>query len=167
MSRPITDIRRRGCFLLPLFQHRTNRVLRTPHKNARHLRDLQKSALTIEVLENAATKPNRHPQVLPALRNSAPASYTGLLVPSLTKAAGFNHLLVGRHERRLEEVLPHAGRVSNCSRRQCRHHFCPRHSAYSRLRRSRGRLQPRQFGQGGDADSARFHSTDAVEGSYY
>jgi hypothetical protein len=72
MSRPIADIRRRGSFLLPLFQHRTNRVLRTPHMNARHLRDLQKPALTIEVIEDAATKPNRHPQVLPALRNSAP-----------------------------------------------------------------------------------------------
>jgi hypothetical protein len=73
MSRPITDIRRRGCFLLPLFQHRTNGALTTAHKNVRHLHDLRKTAFTIEGIEKAATKPNRRPKTLPQLRNSAPA----------------------------------------------------------------------------------------------
>jgi hypothetical protein len=73
MSRPIADMRRRGSFLLPLFQHRTNRVLRTPHKNVRHLYDLRKTAFTIEAIENPATKPNGHRKALLSLRNSAPA----------------------------------------------------------------------------------------------
>jgi hypothetical protein len=102
MSRPITDIRRRGSFLLPLFQHRTNRVLRTPHKNVRHLHDLRKTAFTIEGIENAATKPNRHPQVLPALRNSAP-----LYIPAFSTEpyhrSWVQPFLVGRHERRLKK----------------------------------------------------------------
>jgi hypothetical protein len=66
-------MRRRGSFLLPLFQHRTNRVLRTPHMNVRHLHDLRKTAFTIEGIEKAATKPNWRPKTLPPLRNSAPA----------------------------------------------------------------------------------------------
>jgi hypothetical protein len=57
------------------FQCRTNRVLRTPHKNVRHLRDLRKTAFTIEGIEKAATKPNRHPKALPPLGNSAPLTY--------------------------------------------------------------------------------------------
>jgi hypothetical protein len=60
-------------FPLPYFQHRTNGVLRTPHKNVRHLYDLRKTAFTIEAIEKTATKPNGHPKALPSLRNSAPA----------------------------------------------------------------------------------------------
>jgi hypothetical protein len=60
-------------FPLPYFQHRTNGVLRTPHKNVRHLYDLRKTAFTIEAIEKPATKPNGHRKALPSLRNSAPA----------------------------------------------------------------------------------------------
>jgi hypothetical protein len=63
----------RQTFPLPYFQHRTNGVLRTPHKNVRHLYDLRKTAFTIEAIEKPATKPNWHPKALPSLRNSAPA----------------------------------------------------------------------------------------------
>ena len=56
-------------------------------------------------------------------------------------------------------------RILRRSRRQRCHHFRHRHPADHRLRRSGGRLQPRQLGQGRHADGARFDRADAVERS--
>ena len=71
---------------------------------------------------------------------------------------------VNRHAVPLVQAAPHLPRILPRARGQRRHHLRLRQPAGDRPCRRRRRLQPRQRGQGLDADGARFHGADAVEG---
>jgi hypothetical protein len=80
-------------------------VLTTAQNNARHLRDLGKTAFTNQVVEKSRTKSKEQPQILPSAPNYL-LIYHDPLVPTFITADGFNHFLVRRHDDRLEEILP-------------------------------------------------------------